>query len=84
MPVTALVMACLGPLCSYAVVDDLKSAAQCERLAPFIGGMARAESVALAFDPADRSWRLAFRCLDGRTRQLLLQYDSAEERLAAR
>lgn len=84
MPVTALVMACLGPLCSYTVVDDLKSAAQCERLAPFIGGMARAETVSMAFTPADQSWRLSFRCLDGRTRQVLLQYDSAEEQLAAR
>lgn len=84
MPVTALVVACLGPLCSYTVVDDLSSAAQCERLAPFIGGMARAESIAMAFEPADRSWRLSFRCLDGKTRKVLLQYDSAEEQLAAR
>lgn len=76
MPVTAFVMACVGPVCNFTAVDGFASVRQCERMAPFIGGISRAEMTSLTFNPAEDNWRLAFRCVDGRTREVLLSFDS--------
>ena len=84
MPVTALVIACAGSICSYTAVTDLASAGQCERLAPFIAGMSRAEMTSLVYTPAAQSSRLAFKCVDGRSGALLMSFDSEQEELAAR
>jgi len=81
-PVTAMVVACLGPMCTYTAVSDLPSLRQCERMAPFIAGLSRSEMTALLFTPADMTSRLAFSCIDARTGKVLLSYDSDVEEVA--
>ena len=80
--VTALVTACIGPMCSYTAVSDLASVRQCERMAPFIAGLSRSQMTALLFTPVDMTSRLAFRCLDARTGTVLMSYDSDQDELA--
>ncbi|MBI3444442.1 MAG: hypothetical protein HY055_03555 [Magnetospirillum sp.] len=83
MPVTALVIACAGSVCTYSAITDLVSLKQCERLAPIIAGMSRAEMTSLVYTPADQSSTMSFKCLDGQSGAVLMSFDSEAEELAA-
>ncbi|WP_173980911.1 hypothetical protein [Magnetospirillum sp. UT-4] len=85
MPITAFVVACLGPLCSYsASPQPFDTVAQCERAAPVMAGIARSGMTELLWVPTDTSRRLAFRCIDVRTGEVLMSFDSADQVAAAR
>lgn len=80
MPVTALVVACLGPMCAYsAPAISFDTVAQCERAAPLIAGRSRAGMTHALWEPSAREERTAFQCIDASTGRVLLSYDSAED-----
>ncbi|OJX68639.1 hypothetical protein [Magnetospirillum sp. 64-120] len=79
MPVTALVVACVGPMCAYSAPDvSFDSVAQCERAAPAIAGLSRASMTNALWDPSSRTERTAFQCIDSATGKVLLSFDSEE------
>lgn len=79
MPVTALVVACVGPMCAYSAPDiSFDSVAQCERAAPAIAGLSRASMTGALWEPSTRGERTAFQCIDSTTGKVLLSFDSDE------
>jgi len=79
MPVTALVVACVGPLCAYSAPDiSFESVAQCERAAPAIAGLSRASMTGTLWEPTSRNERTAFQCIDSATGTVLLSFDSED------
>ena len=79
MPITALVIACVGPMCAYsAPAISFDNVAQCERAAPMIAGLSRAGMTQALWQPSATGERTAFQCIDSATGVVLLSYDSAE------
>jgi len=77
MPITALVIACVGPMCAYsAPATSFDTLAQCERAAPMIAGLSRAGMVNALWQPVSARERTAFQCIDGSTGTVLLSFDS--------
>lgn len=88
MPITLVVMACIGPLCSYATMpESFDSVARCERLAPFVVGMERANLTSLMGYPRDGGQQSAFSCIDSSSGKVLVSYEDrpiTETKVAAR
>lgn len=77
MPITALVIACVGPMCAYsAPTISFDTLAQCEKAAPMIAGLSRAGMVNALWQPVSARERTAFQCIDGSTGTVLLSFDS--------
>lgn len=80
MPVSALVIACVGPMCAYsATAEAFETVAQCERSAPIIAGISRASMTSTFWEPTDRRQRTSFRCVDSITGAVLLSFDSGDQ-----
>lgn len=78
MPITALVVACVGPLCAYSAPEiSFDNLAQCERVAPLLAGISRAGMTQALWQPSSPAERTAFQCIDSATGTVLLSFDSA-------
>lgn len=85
MPVTLVVMACIGPLCTYTSPrEPFASLAQCERMAPFVAGMTRANLTSMMGYPREGENRTSFSCIDKSSGAVLLSYDSRPQMTARR
>lgn len=83
MPVIALVIACLGPMCTYTATEEpLDSVRQCQAVAPMIAGIARSQMTAGLWLPTDTRRSSSFRCVDSRTGEVLASFNS-EDTVAA-
>ncbi|MEW5728701.1 MAG: hypothetical protein AB1918_12820 [Pseudomonadota bacterium] len=83
MTVIALVIACLGPMCSYtATTEPFDSVRQCQVVAPMIAGIERSRMTSSLWLPADIRRTTSFRCIDPATGEVLAAYNS-EEQVAA-
>lgn len=83
MTVIALVIACLGPMCSYtATTEPFDSLRQCRVVAPMIAGIERARMASALWQPADPRRTTSFRCVDTRTGEVLAAFNS-EDQVAA-
>ncbi|MBR9971861.1 hypothetical protein [Magnetospirillum sulfuroxidans] len=80
MPISALVIACVGPMCAYtAPAISFDTVAQCEKAAPMIAGLSRAGMTNALWQPSSTSERTAFQCIDHATGAVLFSFDSAAD-----
>lgn len=88
MPITLVVMACIGPFCTYTTAPErFESVARCERLAPFVVGMARANLTSMMGYPREGGNQSAYSCIDADSGGVLSSFDSRpgrDTRLAVR
>jgi|AGTN01.3.fsa_nt_gi hypothetical protein len=85
MSVILVVMACVGPLCAYSSPrEPFASLAQCERLAPFVAGMTRANLTSMMGYVRHGENRTRFSCVDPASGAVLLSYDSRPQMTARR
>ncbi len=83
MTVIALVIACLGPMCSYtATTEPFDSVRQCRLVAPMIAGIERSRMTATLWLPSDVRRTTSYRCIDAGTGEILASFNS-EDQVAA-
>lgn len=79
MPISLLVIACVGPMCAYsAPAISFDSVSQCARMAPMVAGKSRVELTDILWQPSQTTERTAFRCIDSATGTTLFSFDSAD------
>lgn len=81
MPITLVVMACIGPFCTYTTgAERFDTLARCERIAPFVAGMARANLTSMMGYPRGGENQSAYSCIDSGSGIVLMSFDSRPDR----